>query len=94
MLALLLQQNDSNKAYLGEKDGVLALLTAVAQYKRREPADLEEAELIENLFNALSTMLELPANQHLFLRAEGIELMVLTLKVWARCYCCLLAEWR
>jgi len=80
LLALLLQQNESNKAYLGDKDGVLALLTAVAQYKRKEPADLEEAELVENLFNALSSVLELPANQHLFLRAEGIELMVLTLK--------------
>jgi len=35
----------------------------VAQYKRKEPQDLEEAELVENLFNALSSALSLEANQ-------------------------------
>ena len=80
LLALLLQQSPDNRAALGEKDGVIALLTAVAQYKRKDPADLEEAELIENLFGALATALEVAANQTLFLRAEGIELMILTLK--------------
>ena len=59
---------------------MLTLLTAAAQYKRKEPADLEEAELVENLFDALGGALELPANQLAFLKAEGIELMVLTLK--------------
>jgi beta-catenin-like protein 1 len=80
LLALLLQQRPANQAFLGKTDGVLSLLTAAAQYKRREPADLEEAELIENVFNALCAALELADNQALFLRAEGIELMVLTLK--------------
>ena len=37
-------------------------------------------QLIENIFNALCAALELAENQALFLRAEGIELMVLTLK--------------
>ena len=80
LLALLLQQQPANQTHLGQTDGILALLTAAAQYKRKEPADLEEAELIENVFNALCAALELPENQALFLRAEGIELMVLTLK--------------
>eukprot|EP00900_Chrysochromulina_parva_P024021 jgi/Chrpa1/6252/Chrysochromulina_OHIO_Genome00017831-RA len=81
LLSMLLQQNASNQAYLGATcDGVIGLLTAVAQYKRKEPQDLEEAELVENLFNALSSALSLEANQVLFLRAEGLELMLLTLK--------------
>ena len=80
LLALLLQQQPGNQAHLGQTDGILALLTAAAQYKRKEPQDLEEAELIENVFNALCAALELPDNQALFLRAEGIELMILTLK--------------
>tara|TARA_B100000780_G_C21042461_1_gene418352 strand:- start:662 stop:850 length:189 start_codon:yes stop_codon:yes gene_type:complete len=58
----------------------LPLLTAASHFKRREPADAEEAELLENVFNCLCTALLQPANQHLFLKAEGIELMVLTLK--------------
>ena len=80
LLALLLQQRPANQAHLGQCDGMLTLLTAAAQYKRREPADLEEAELIENLYHALCHALQLPDNQAAFLRAEGIELMVLTLK--------------
>ena len=81
LLALLLQQQPANQAHLGQKcDGILSLLTACAQYKRREPNDLEEAELVENIFNALCAALEIAENQALFLRAEGIELMVLTLK--------------
>ena len=80
LLALLLQQQPSNQQHLGATDGVLALLTACAQYKRKEPADLEESELVENVYNALAAALELGANQALFLKAEGLELMVLTLK--------------
>ena len=49
LLALLLQQQPANQQHLGQTDGVLALLTACAQYKRKEPADLEESELIENI---------------------------------------------
>ena len=80
LLALLVQQHPSNQHHLGATDGVLSLLTACAQYKRKEPADLEESELVENVFNALTSALELEANQALFLKAEGVELMVLTLK--------------
>ena len=36
--------------------------------------------MVENIFNALSAALELPENQTLFNKAEGIELMVMTLK--------------
>ena len=80
LLNLLIQQHPPNLERLGQNEGMLSLLTAASQYKRKEPADLEEAELIENVFNALCTAMELPANQLLFLRAEGIELMVLALK--------------
>ena len=47
LLSVLLQQSAANQAYAGEVDGILALLTASSQYKRREPVDLEEAELVE-----------------------------------------------
>ena len=38
------------------------------------------AELVENLFNSLAAALARPSNQLAFLRAEGIELMLITLK--------------
>jgi beta-catenin-like protein 1 len=80
LLAVLLQQNASNQLHLGSSDGILSLLTAGSHYKRKEPQDLEEAELVENTFDCLSAVLRQPANQLLFLKAEGIELMVLTIK--------------
>ncbi|KAL1521953.1 hypothetical protein AB1Y20_021599 [Prymnesium parvum] len=80
ILALLLQQHSENQQLLGELEGILSLLVAASQFKRREPADLEEAELMENTLGCLTTSLALPENQHRFLKAEGIELMILTLK--------------
>ncbi|EOD05355.1 hypothetical protein EMIHUDRAFT_448624 [Emiliania huxleyi CCMP1516] len=80
LLAVLLQQNAPNQALFGEEGGVLALLTATSYYKRREPQALEEAELVENMYDCLCSALHAPANQTLFLKAEGIELMILTLK--------------
>ena len=75
LLAVLLQQNAANQRFLGEADGVLALLTAASHYKRREPVDLEEAELVENVYNCLCAALGDGENQARFLRAEGVRLL-------------------
>ena len=55
---------------MGRVEGTLALLTAASQYKRRDPTDLEEAELIENTFGCLVLTLQQPENQHLFLKVR------------------------
>ena len=56
----------------------------------------EEEELVANLFDCLSACLMLPANKAVFVEAEGLELMLLVLKVggwWVgvggrSCSCC------
>lgn len=45
-----------------------------------DPSGAEESELCENLFNGLCSALLLAHNQTLFLKAEGVELMTLTLR--------------
>jgi len=80
LLSVLLQEQPENQLALGKAEGILPLLTAASHYKRKEPQDAEESELIENVFNCLCTALLQPANQLLFLKAEGIELMILTVK--------------
>ena len=80
LLSLLLHRNAENQRTLSDADGVLGLLTAVSQYKRKDPQDAEEAELVENVFDCLSAALEQPRNKLHFLKAEGIELMILTIK--------------
>ena len=52
-------------------------------YKRKDPAGVDEVELLENLFDCLcSTLLE-GDNRPRFLKAEGVELMIILIKsVW------------
>lgn len=52
----------------------------IAPYKNRNPSSDDEAEYVENLFNALCCTLMSPATRIAFLEAEGVELMVLILK--------------
>ena len=47
LLAVLLQGQPDNQLALGKADGILPLLTAASHFKRREPADAEEAGLLE-----------------------------------------------
>ena len=80
ILAILLQGSETNQRLLGEKDGIDNLLQALAYYKRRDPASLDEAEMMENLFDCLCSALMFTANRDKFLRGEGLQLMILMLK--------------
>lgn len=51
MLSIILQDNEKNRALLGELDGIDTLLQQLAFYKRHDPSSAEEHELMENLFN-------------------------------------------
>jgi beta-catenin-like protein 1 len=52
----------------------------LAVYKRKDPKDPDEIELLENLFDALCSALGDKENKQLFLQGEGIELMVIMIK--------------
>ena len=80
LLAVILQENETNQALVESFQGVLTLLTAAAQYKRREPVGMEEGELVENIFDCIVYVLAHEANHLPFLRAEGVELMLLIIK--------------
>lgn len=56
------------------------LLQAMAPYRKKDPVSEEEEEQVENLVNALCSLLLVPAAQHHFRRLEGIELMLRCLK--------------
>jgi len=96
LLAILLQDNTRNRLQLGELDGVEAilkvlsvgtldsskssLLTHLQQYRFQDPRDADETEFMENLFDVLCSALAEPAIKELFLKSEGVDLMVLTMK--------------
>jgi beta-catenin-like protein 1 len=50
------------------------------EYRQKDPADSEEVEYMENLFNTLCSALAEPEAKRAFNDAEGVELMVLIMK--------------
>ncbi|KAL4623627.1 beta-catenin-like protein 1 isoform X3 [Arapaima gigas] len=80
ILAILLQNNDSNRELLGELDGIDVLLQQLSVFKRHNPSTAEEQEMMENLFDALCSCLMLAANRDRFLKGEGLQLMNLMLR--------------
>ncbi|XP_065064938.1 beta-catenin-like protein 1 [Rhopilema esculentum] len=87
ILAIMLQNNDGNRETVGDLNGVDILLQALAYYKRHDPTSSEEIEYMENLFNCLCSSLLHSGNKELFLKGEGLQLMILMLreKKMSRC---------
>ena len=56
------------------------LCQAVAHYKSREAKSAEEEELVENCFDSLCSALMPPENKERFVKAEGVELMIIICK--------------
>ncbi|PPQ72573.1 hypothetical protein CVT26_003704 [Gymnopilus dilepis] len=80
LLSIFLQDNTDNKLEFGRNDGVEIVLKVLSQYRRRDPADADETEFMENLFDALCSALSESSIKQLFLDAEGPDLMILMMK--------------
>ncbi|KAM3516687.1 hypothetical protein NHJ13051_009675 [Beauveria bassiana] len=81
VLALVAQASETSKEVLAEADVVDDLLQLVAQYRRRDPArNGEEEEYMENLFEALTCIVDSDAGKSKFLEAEGVELCLIMMK--------------
>ncbi|KAF9652244.1 DUF1716-domain-containing protein [Thelephora ganbajun] len=80
LLSILLQNYRENRLAYGKNDGVEVSLKVLSQFRRRDPADGEETEFMENVFDALCSALAEPENKQLFLDSEGVDLMVLIMK--------------
>ncbi|XP_062501510.1 beta-catenin-like protein 1 [Corticium candelabrum] len=80
ILAILLQNHKGNRVTLGELNGVDTLLQCLSYYTRRNPQSSDEQEMLENLFDALCSALTCSPNRERFLKAEGLQLMILMLK--------------
>lgn len=80
ILAILLQNSSANQRRLGQMNGVDVVLQAVAMYKSRDPKSLDEEEMVENLFDCLCCLLMPVENKEKFVKAEGVELMLIIMK--------------
>lgn len=80
IIAILLQNHEENRQLVGDSNGVDSLLQALASYKGHNPNNQEEVEYMENLFNCLCSCLLYGPNKDLFLKGEGLQLMILMLR--------------
>ncbi|XP_050269938.1 uncharacterized protein LOC126713997 isoform X1 [Quercus robur] len=80
ILAILLQNSAANQRRVGQMNGVDVVLQAVAMYKSKDPKSLDEEEMVENLFDCLCCLLMPLENKERFVKAEGVELMIIIMK--------------
>jgi len=80
ILSILLQSEPENRLMFGQLDAIDSLLQQLAYYKRHDPNQAEEIELMENLFDCLCSLLLENENRDKFLRGEGLQLMNLMLR--------------
>merc|ERR1719447_58656 len=80
ILSILLQTEPENRKLFGELDAIDILLQQLAYYKRHDPGQSEEIEMMENLFDCLCSLLLETDNRDRFLRGEGLQLMNLMLR--------------
>ncbi|KAG0343846.1 hypothetical protein BG004_004953 [Podila humilis] len=80
LLAILLQNSSENRKQLGKLGGIDDLLQLLSVYKRKDPKDPDEIEMMEDLFDGLCSALQEKEIKRLFLEGEGIELMVIMIK--------------
>lgn len=80
ILAILMQSSTANQRRVGQMNGVDVVLQAVAMYKSKDPKSSDEEEMLENLFDCLCCLLMPLENKERFLKAEGVELMIIIMK--------------
>lgn len=81
ILAILAQASPQNRRKLIELDAVDTILQLIAPYRKIDPDKSgEEEEYMENLFEALTCIVDEPEGKDKFIEAEGVELGLLMLK--------------
>lgn len=80
ILAILVQSSPANRRKLVAKEAVDVMLQLVASYRKLDPEKGQEEEYMENLFEALTSIVDEPEGKTQFVEAEGIELCLIMLK--------------
>ncbi|GAW25305.1 putative nuclear associated protein [Rosellinia necatrix] len=81
ILAILVQSSAKNRRKLASLDAADTMLQLVAPYRKRDPEKGgEEEEYVENLFEALTCVVDESEGKAKFVEAEGVELCLIMLK--------------
>ncbi|RKF83341.1 Beta-catenin-like protein 1-like protein [Golovinomyces cichoracearum] len=81
LIAILLQSSTLNVKKFCDIDGVNCFLEILANYRHVNPSKgTEEEEYVENLFDALTCVVNSPGGKFKFIEAEGVELCLIMIK--------------
>lgn len=80
IMAILVQSSSANRRKLASMDAVDVMLQLTASYRKHNPEKGEEEEYMENLFEALTSIVDEPEGKTKFVEAEGVELGLIMLK--------------
>ncbi|RKF78371.1 Beta-catenin-like protein 1-like protein [Golovinomyces cichoracearum] len=81
LIAILLQSSSLNVKKFCDIDGVNCFLEILANYRHVNPVKgTEEEEYVENLFDALTCVVNSPEGKFKFVEAEGVELCLIMIK--------------
>lgn len=76
ILGIILQNSPESREAMVKQDGVDKLLRGIAVYRKRDPADSEESEFVQNMFDSLCSLMLLKTHQVAFGKVQGLELMI------------------
>jgi len=81
ILAILLQSSPKNRVSFIKMDGVDVLLQLLAPYRKRDPVKGgDEEELVENLFDSITCVVDEAEGKEKFVESEGVELSLIMLR--------------
>lgn len=80
LLSILCNYSRENRLALNSLDGIDDLLQVVASYKKKDPIESDETEMMVNCFDTLCCVLQEPECKQKFISGEGIELLLIMLK--------------
>mmetsp|Transcript_3243 Transcript_3243/g.7202 ORF Transcript_3243/g.7202 Transcript_3243/m.7202 type:complete len:592 (+) Transcript_3243:47-1822(+) len=81
-LGVILYNSTSAVDAMGKKDpdGLDTLLRGISGYRKMDPADSEEVEFMENMFDSLCLLMLVESHQVNFGKKQGLELMIRMMK--------------
>ncbi|EHK99976.1 hypothetical protein M7I_4059 [Glarea lozoyensis 74030] len=81
VLAILLQSSPLNRTKVTSLDAVDTLLQILSAYRKRDPSKgTEEEEFVENVFDALTCIVDEFVGKTKFIEAEGMELALIMIR--------------
>jgi beta-catenin-like protein 1 len=80
ILSIMVQECTSNQCICAGSGGVESILKAISYFRKADPVTENDKEAQQNLFITLRALLLVPSNCELFVKSEGIELMLMLIR--------------